>query len=87
LKSKCNQRFWDYFHSLPAHIRNLVEAKYAIWEKDPFHPSFKFQEIQPGIWRIRIGDHYRALARRKGDLVVWFWIGTHEDYNKLTQRK
>ena len=32
---------------------------------------------------VRIGDHYRAVAQKHGDLVVWFWIGTHEDYNNL----
>jgi hypothetical protein len=30
---------------------------------------------------VRVGDHYRALARRKGELIIWFWIGTHEEYN------
>jgi hypothetical protein len=29
---------------------------------------------------------YRALARRSGDLVVWFWIGNHDDYEKLISR-
>jgi len=24
-----------------------------------------------------------APLRREGDLVLWFWIGTHEDYNHL----
>jgi hypothetical protein len=31
-------------------------------------------------------DRHRALARRSDDLVVWFWIGAHEEYNNLLQR-
>jgi hypothetical protein len=32
---------------------------------------------------VRIGDHYRALGLREGDIVSWFWIGTHEQYNRF----
>jgi hypothetical protein len=38
------------------------------------------------VWSIRIGEHYRALARCDGDLVVWFWTGTDEEYNNLTRQ-
>jgi hypothetical protein len=31
---------------------------------------------------VRIGDHYRAIGIREGDIVAWFWIGTHEDCNR-----
>ena len=36
--------------------------------------------------QYRIGDHYRAVAQKHGDLVVWFWIGTHEDYNNFIKQ-
>jgi hypothetical protein len=32
---------------------------------------------------VRIGDHYRALADFDGEIFIWTWIGSHEDYNKL----
>jgi len=32
---------------------------------------------------VRIHQEYRALARRRGDLIVWFWIGTHQQYERL----
>ena len=43
----------------------------------------QFKPLIGNVWSVRIGDHYRALARRDGDLVVWFWIGTHEGYNNF----
>jgi hypothetical protein len=38
--------------------------------------------IQP-IYSVRIARGYRALGLRDGDLVTWFWIGSHADYDKL----
>ena len=35
------------------------------------------------IYSARIGLGYRALATREGDAVVWFWIGTHAETNRL----
>jgi len=26
---------------------------------------------------------WRALGVRAGDDMIWFWIGSHEDYNSL----
>jgi hypothetical protein len=41
----------------------------------------QFKPLVGNAWSVRIGDHYRAVAQKHGDLVVWFWIGTHEDYS------
>jgi hypothetical protein len=43
----------------------------------------QFKPLVGNVWSVRIGDHYRAVAQKHGDLVVWFWIGTHEDYNNF----
>ena len=32
---------------------------------------------------IRVGDHYRALGRLAGTKMIWVWIGTHSDYDRL----
>jgi hypothetical protein len=46
---------------------------------DPFHPSMQFKPLVGNVWFARIGDHYRTVAQKHSDLVVWFWIGTHKD--------
>jgi hypothetical protein len=43
---------------------------------DPFHPSMQFKPLVGNVWFARIGDHYRTVAQKHSDLVVWFWIGT-----------
>jgi hypothetical protein len=30
-----------------------------------------------------VGGSYRAVAVEGADGFVWFWIGTHADYDKL----
>jgi hypothetical protein len=49
--------------------------KYALWKRDPHHPSLHFEERRNGICVVRIGAHYRALGLREGDIIAWFWIG------------
>jgi hypothetical protein len=52
---------------------------------DPFHPSLHFKKVgrTKSVWSVRVGDHYRALAREKPEGIVWFWIGSHAEYDQL----
>ncbi len=42
-----------------------------------------FEVRRHGACVVRVGDHYRAVGLKQGNDVVWFWIGTHEEYNKF----
>ena len=66
-------------------IQRIAKAKYALWLGDPFHPSLQFKQTKPGLWSVRITDKYRALARKRGEIIFWFWIGTHTEYDRLIQ--
>jgi len=58
---------------------------YRRFRADPNHPSLRFKKvhaIEP-IYAARVGLGYRALAVLDGDVTVWFWIGTHDDYDQL----
>ena len=35
---------------------------------------------------IKTAIEQLALARREGELAVWFWIGTHEEYNSFVRQ-
>jgi hypothetical protein len=53
---------------------------------DPFHPSLHFKSIHQTrpIWSVRIGLNYRAVGiKPDANEIVWFWIGSHTDYDKL----
>lgn len=80
---KAHRRFWKCFEKLPPDVQALAREKYALWKRDPFAPSLKFEERRNSVCVVRIGDHYRAVGLREGNVVVWFWVGTHEEYNRF----
>lgn len=59
------------------------------YKKDPRYPGLQFKQIgkrDPSIYSARASDHYRVIGFLEGDTVTWFWVGTHEEYNKLWPR-
>jgi hypothetical protein len=84
--SRTLAHFWECFNALPEDLQRMAKEKYRLWERDCFHPSLHFKPLMDDVWSVRINHNYRALGRRKGGLIVWFWIGTHADYDRLVQR-
>lgn len=78
-------RFWQAYEQLPLEIQQLADKNFALLKADPYHPSLHFKKIGTArqLWSVRVGAHYRALGREKAEGVVWFWIGTHADYDKI----
>ena len=74
--------FWKLCRSLPAEVRALARKNYQLWPANAFHPSLHFKSIGRPNWSVRIGDHYRAVGKVTGNVFIWEWIGTHEEYNK-----
>jgi hypothetical protein len=48
----------------------------------------EFKKLAPhqDIWSVRITDDYRAIGQRQGEVIVWFFIGTHAEYDPLLAR-
>lgn len=67
---------------LPDNIRDLAVKQYRLWIQNPRHPSIQFKKVSD-YWSARITDDYRALGIMDGDTVVWFWIGRHDEYERL----
>jgi hypothetical protein len=78
-------RFWQHYNSLPENVRQLADKNYQLLRDNPFHPSLHFKKVgnKNHLWSVHIGIHYRALGLDKSEGVIWFWIGTHAEYNKL----
>jgi len=34
-------------------------------------------------WSARVNDDFRAVGILDGDTVIWFFIGSHSDYEKF----
>ena len=82
MRHLASARFWALYGSLPAQVQATADKNYALLKSDPRHPSLHFKKVGP-LWSARVGDQYRVLGRDVEDGVLWFWIGTHADYDKL----
>src|SRR5690242_1748577 len=78
----CIPRFWAAYEALPAAVRQLADANFELLKRDPRHPSLQFKKVGK-FWSVWVGLRYRALAVGTGDACVWFWIGSHGDYDRL----
>ncbi|HEX5935352.1 MAG TPA: hypothetical protein VFY63_14410 [Pseudorhizobium sp.] len=74
--------FWKSYEALPEHVRKLADENFKLLKMAPRHPSLHFKRIGR-FWSVRVGKSWRALALQDGDDFVWFWIGSHADYDHL----
>lgn len=82
MRHRTTPKFWELYRKLPKHIRRLADRNFALLKSDPKHPSLNFKKIE-NMWSSRVGSHYRALGFDHDGGVLWFWIGSHADYDKL----
>jgi hypothetical protein len=82
LKHFASSSFWACYRQLPVPIRELANKNFELLKINPGHPSLQFKKI--GKYRsVRVGLHYRALAVEVAEGLLWFWIGSHSDYDKF----
>ncbi|MEB3122254.1 MAG: hypothetical protein VKL41_13645 [Snowella sp.] len=91
MRSSRTRDFQKKFIDLPPRIKETAKKNYQLWKQNPFHPSLEFKEVKPkeNIWSVRIGMGWRALGVMKTDeeKIVWFWIGSHAEYDKILGKK
>jgi hypothetical protein len=85
MNSRITKRFRELLGALPDHVRQQARESYRLFLQDPSHPGLRFKKVcnDPPIYSARIGIGYRALGVLAGDTIVWFWIGSHAEYDKL----
>lgn len=82
MKHFASPDFWSCYGQLPKQVQQLADACYGLLKADPSHPSLHFKKI--GKYRaVRVGFHYRALAIEVPDGLLWFWIGSHAEYDNI----
>jgi hypothetical protein len=75
-------RFWQCYKQLHVDVQRLADRSYELLRQDPQHPSLHFKKVGR-FWSVRVGLHNRALAVEHETCLVWFWIGSHADYDRL----
>jgi len=74
--------FWSAYEALPLAVRQLADRNYERLKTNPKHPSLHLKKVGR-YWSVRVGSHYRALAVDVEEGLLWFWIGSHAEYDKL----
>jgi mRNA-degrading endonuclease RelE of RelBE toxin-antitoxin system len=80
-----DSKFIAMFNSLPAEVQQLAKKAFAQLKLDPRHPSLQFKPVNSkrGNYEVRVGNYYRAVAFNvEPGVFLWWWIGTHADFNK-----
>ena len=88
MKSVTTKRFRKSFEKLPKDVQQRAISAYQLWKQNPHHTGLHFKQVdvQPPVYSVRVGLSYRALGVKDKNTMIWFWIGSHEDYNKLVSR-
>jgi hypothetical protein len=86
IESRTAKRFWRLFRDLPPDVREEAKHAYELFRANPLHPSLRFKKLEgeDDLYSVRIGLGYRALAVVRNGRAIWFWIGNHQDYDRLT---
>ena len=89
MRSRLTRRFREAFSALPEDVKHRAREAYRLFRENPAHPSLRFKRVHTlkPVYSARITLGYRALGIREGDVIVWFWIGSHSDYDKLLSRR
>lgn len=88
MRSVTTSKFRACLEKLPDHIQDKARKSYRMWLENPLHPSLQFKQIHniSPIFAVRISLGYRALGILQEDTMVWFWIGSHEEYNSMIKK-
>lgn len=85
MKSATLPSFWKLYDKLTPDLQVSAKKAFLLFSKDPFHPSLRFKCInrEESIWAVRLTRGCRALGVLEGDTVTWFWVGSHDEYERF----
>jgi hypothetical protein len=74
--------FWRAYHQLPEQVRVLADKQFQLLKANPQHPSLHFKRVGR-FYSARVGAHNRTLGVEAPDGILWFWIGSHAEYDRI----
>ena len=85
MKHFASPSFWSCRRKLSKDTQKLADKNFKLLKENPYHESLHLKKVKH-FWSVRIGIKYRALAVEAEDNLLWFWIGTHSEYDKLIKK-
>lgn len=86
--SKATAKFWKYHRVLPKDTKEKAKEAYVLFRENPWYPSLHFKRVHSSlpVYSVRITKDYRAVGIMKDEKIIWFWVGSHTDYDKLLKQ-
>ena len=85
MRSQATSNFWKLYARLPPSVQRRARKAYETWKENPRHPSLHFKRVddEEPIYSARVSDDHRVLGILEGDMMIWYWIGSHDEYERL----
>ena len=83
MNHKADPSFWFHYRQLPPEVRAVADKNFQLLQENPRHGSLQLKKVGTDLYSVRVGLGHRALAFNFGAHLVWFWIGTHDEYDRL----
>ncbi len=91
-RSRWTHSFVVHVSGLPPHVQKLVVKAIGLWEANPKHRSLRLHPLKDtkkgrhatGSYSISLNMQYRALYVLDGAVAVWYWVGSHAEYDRFT---
>lgn len=96
MNRNCRTRgFKELFAKFPKRAQELATAAFRQFVADPDHPSLRRHPLEDsdkgrhraGSFSVSITMRYRAIYAVDGTVNVWYWIGSHNDYENFIGKK
>ena len=74
--------------NLPLEVRRSALSSYRLFQTNPRHNSLEFKLVnaRARVYSARVSRDYRVLGILCDDVITWFWIGPHAEYDQLLKR-
>lgn len=82
MNSRTTRGFREAFKALQPDVKQRARVAYNLWRDNPDLPGLRFKRVGDEV-SVRIGRQYRALGILEGDTVYWYWIGKHDEYDRI----
>jgi len=82
IKHFAGPSFWACYEKLPKEVQELADKNFELLKSNPEHPSLYFKKVK-SYYSARVGKKYRTIGIEIEKGILWFWIGTHSEYDKL----
>lgn len=88
MTSHTTDQFRSLLASLPQKVQRTARKAFQLWRVDPHHNSLQFKQVHDTepIFSVRASLGYRALGVRRENDMIWYWIGSHAEYDKMLSK-